>query len=121
MLFRSFGFNTANMSPGTPIFSDEANEKGPVLVGIVQSVLERSGILLDQSRSTRHESSSEEPRGPTILEVQDWLEQDVLRIGDRYDLEFEELAHSAAVAGAWIIRDCVPRISPQDGVSPGGV
>lgn len=38
-LFRSFGFNTSNLNPGSLLLSEQANEKGMQLINIVGAYL----------------------------------------------------------------------------------
>ncbi len=49
MLFRTFGLDAA-LTPGTPVFSDKANEEGPKLMDAMFETLESLGHRVDRNR-----------------------------------------------------------------------
>lgn len=114
MLFRSFGIDTTGIRPGTAILSEQANQEFPVLIAIGLAVLRESGLVLDQSKpSDQVLSSREKATTMSVLQMQDLLEGEILKIKSEHDLSFREAAHSAAVAAAWFVRDCAPDIGPD--------
>lgn len=110
-LFRSFKFEINDAKPGTAILSEEANAKGPQLVNITHAVLQNFGIQIDNNKmSNGNQKQAESNFVDIISEVQ----APALKIMDKNDLTYEQMAQSAAIATAFIIQQS-SNISPEEG------
>ena len=78
LLFRTFGLPARGVEPGTPVFSAVANERGPVLVDVLQAGL--SGLGVDASAPVSSEQIGEHPPQLTLLEMQRPIEPAVAAI-----------------------------------------
>lgn len=110
-LFRSFKFKVNNSKPGTVILSEEANTKGPQLVNITHAVLHNMGVQIDDckmSNASKHRSES------NFVGVIDKVQNPALEIMKKNDLNFEQMAQSAAIATAFIIQQS-SNITPEQG------
>lgn len=86
---------------GSVVLSEEANNKGPILIKITYAVLLNLGVEIDNSKMSYE--VGEEPR-MNFIESIDLVQNHALEIKNRYKLSFEQLAHSAAIATAFIIQ-----------------
>jgi hypothetical protein len=109
-LFRSFNFHLKDAKAGQAVLSDQANEQGPRLIGILGAVLENIGIKLDTEKLG--DSSSNEPL-LGFLETQRRLEPKYTTIQRRLGLSLQESADSAAAATALLIQQCVQVLDPN--------
>jgi hypothetical protein len=100
-LFRSFKFPLKDIKAGQPVLSDQANEHGPRLIGILAAVLENAGVKLDNQKP--QVSSNNQPL-LGFLETQKRLEPKYSTIQRRLGLSLQESADSAAVATALLIQ-----------------
>jgi hypothetical protein len=101
LLFRTFGLPARNIEPGTPVFSDVANERGPVLVEVLQAGL--SGMGVDASGPVSSEQVGEHPPQLALLEMQHAIEPAVTAIAASHGLEGESAARACALATAVLI------------------
>ena len=112
---RSFKFETGSAEPGTVVLSNEANEKGPQLLSILAASLANSGLPLDQSLlQGRNVDRGGEPTVSTLQTLR-LLQADALNIVERNGLSFEQAAQSAALATAFIVKECVPIVAVEVG------
>lgn len=110
-MFRSFEFDIDDVKPGTAMLSNEANTMGPALVNITLAVLQHYDIEIDQnSISAQNQTTAESDFVDVISRVQG----PALEIMKKNDLNYEQLAQSAAVATAFIIQQS-SNIKPEDG------
>lgn len=114
LLFRSFGLDTAGIAPGTPILSEQANEKGPVLLQIVHITLALKGVTLDLAGRRGRQADGEPPR-LTVTEMQQRLEPEVDRVRQTLGLRLEEGAVACAAATATLIHKHATRLAPEAG------
>ncbi|MBN1788029.1 MAG: hypothetical protein JW806_06500 [Sedimentisphaerales bacterium] len=114
MLFRSFGFDTTTMLPGSAVLSNEANEKWPELVDIVASMLYQFDLPIDKKKLEKNSSQGEAPK-LSVNEMQKLLEEDLTRIREKHGLDLVEGARSCALAVAFLIRECAPGIGLEVG------
>jgi len=101
LLFRSFDFQIKDAKPGSVMLSENANRKGPELVNITYTVLQNFGITIDNKKMN---SSSGEETKINFLDAIDLVQFEAIEIMNKYKLSYEQLAHSAAIATAFIIQ-----------------
>lgn len=111
LLFRSFDFQIVDAKPGTVMLSENANSKGPELVNITHTVLQNFGITID---SQKMNNSSGEETKINFLNAIDLVQNEALEIMNKYNLSYEQLAHSTAIATAFIIQQS-PNIPAETG------
>lgn len=114
MLFRSFGFDTSKMPPGSAVLSEEANEKGPELVNIVAAMLHHYGLSLDKEMLERISSRGEAPK-LGVNEMQELLEEELTQVREKHGLDLAAGAQACALAVAFLIRECAPKIGLEVG------
>lgn len=114
LLFRTFGFDTTKIEPGTVVLSEEANEKGPRLLGIVGGMLQRYGLELDPQKLAKITDHGEAPR-LTVTEMQALLEADLNSVREKFGLSLEGGAQACALAAAWWIKESAPTIGLEVG------
>lgn len=97
------------------VLSNEANEKGPQLMNILAGYLHSQGVSLAEDKlGGSHAARGEEPR-LTVVQATDFLQDDALRIAQDNRLSLEEAAQAAAVATAFIVRECAKSIGAEVG------
>ena len=111
LLFRSFDFQIKDANPGSIMLSENANIKGPALVNITHAVLQNSGITIDNQKMN---SSSGEETKINFLDAINLVQNQALEIMNKYKLSYEQLAHSTAIATAFIIQQS-PNIPAETG------
>jgi hypothetical protein len=94
-LFRSFRLPTASMAPGTPVFSDIANQGGPLLLQTLQAGLEGLDIKVGQPRVDPLQTN---PPQIALLDTQQLLEPVLGPIATANGFTAEEMAHACALA-----------------------
>ncbi|MBX7225104.1 MAG: hypothetical protein K1X55_03680 [Chitinophagales bacterium] len=99
LLFRSFDYKISDAKPGSVILSEEANEKGPILVNITYAVLESLGANMDNEKMS---DNSDEDTTLSYIDAINLVQNGVHKIMNRHALSFEELAYSTAIATAVI-------------------
>ena len=114
-LLRSFEFPIDNLEPGSAVFSDEANDKGPLLINLLGSVLQQIGICIDVNEV--NPGSTKNMPHLTVLEAQSLAEEPLTAIKEKYKLTYEEAAQAAAVAAASFIEQCASILNPNVGFS----
>ena len=102
-LFRSFNLPTNNISPGTVVLSENANEKGPVLINILGWMLDNLNINID---SDKLKEFSHTESNLNFLDTLDLLQSRSISIMNQNNLSFEEMAYSCAMATAFIVKEC---------------
>ncbi len=115
LLFRSFNFQLERQEPGSVVLSDEANEKGPQLIGIMSAVLESFGVSLDHEKFGGESAKYGEEPQLTVVQSLALLQEDAMRIAGENGLGLEEAAQAAAVATAFIVRECAKNIGGEVG------
>ena len=111
LLFRSFNFHIENAKPGSVMLSENANTKGPELVNITHNVLQNFGITIDNQKMN---SGSTEETDINFIDAINLVQNQALEIMNKYNLSYEQLAHSAAIATAFIIQQS-PSMLPETG------
>ena len=72
-LFRSFGFQLPDVEPGGAVLSEQANEAGPRLIGILAGALAEIGVALDEQKLGATGLAANQPK-LGFLETQKRLE-----------------------------------------------
>lgn len=115
LLLRSFNLRIDSVEPGVVLLSNEANEKGPLLVGTMGAFLSNAGIALDRSLLGGETSKRGTEPQLSILEALSLLQEDAMGIASRNGLGLEEAAQSAALATAFIVKECARNITAETG------
>jgi len=101
-LFRSFNISMENISPGNVVLSEEANQKGPVLINVLAWTLSNFGVDLDNNKINKA------PKAESNLEFLDalhLLQHKAAAIMEQHKLDFEQMAYSCAMATAFIVKE----------------
>ncbi len=114
LLFQSFGFNMKEMTPGTVILSEEANEQGPELINILAASLQNHQITLNEAALSQQQIKPEEFK-LNALETLGLFQKTAQNIASENNLNFKEAAQSAAMATAFIVRECAANIGAEIG------
>ncbi|MEO7361180.1 MAG: hypothetical protein ABI120_12685 [Gemmatimonadaceae bacterium] len=102
ILFRSFGLPTTNMQVGSPVLSDLANQRGPVLVEVMRAGLSGRGIEIDERVAGTGPTEQHAPLF-TIIETQEKLDAKIGELTANDGLYGEPAARSCALAAALLI------------------
>ena len=114
-LLRSFNFKLNDLVPGTVLLSDEANEKGLMLVNTLTAFLSASNLSIDKAKlGGQQDQLGQEPH-LDILNTLTLLQTDALKIAEANGLTMEQAAQSAALATAFIVKECAPQIGVETG------
>lgn len=115
LLLRSFGLKLDDFAPGSVLLSNEANERGPQLIGILGGVLQSLGVALDKTKLGGENSMRGQTPRFTLVESLDLLQDDAVRLAKECGLGLEEGAQAAALATAFIVRECAKDIGGEVG------
>ncbi|MBS1129975.1 MAG: hypothetical protein H6R16_977 [Proteobacteria bacterium] len=115
LLLRSFNFQLERLTPGSVLLSDEANEKGPILINTLAAFLSASNISLDQAKlGGQQDQRGQEPQ-LDILNALSKLQEEAIKTCVENGLTMEQAAQSAALATAFIVKECAPQIGAEIG------
>jgi hypothetical protein len=114
LLFQSFGFNMKELTPGTVILSEEANEQGPELINILAASLHHHQIPLNEATLSQQQIKPEEFK-LDALETLGLFQKTAQNIARENNLNFKEAAQSAAMATSFIVRECAANIGAETG------
>jgi hypothetical protein len=115
LLFRSFNLSIPSAEPGAAVLSSEANEQGPELISIMSAMLQHFGVSLSQEKLGGDPSKRGGSPELSTVESLTSLQEDALRIAKNCGLELKEAAQAAAIATAFIVKECAPAIGPEVG------
>lgn len=102
-MFRSFNFQLdSNITPGSAVLSEEANEKGPVLINVLGGMLDNFGISPDQEKM---DAASNEKSDLSFLETLQRLQDKAQAIMKQNGLDQEQMAYCCAMATAFFIKE----------------
>lgn len=103
-LFRSFDHELGNLAPGTIIntHSEEQQSKEKDLIVITQSSLELIGIVTDIKALLNNHQNIEQQLN--FIDTISKFQEPTLQIMKKYNLTFEQTAHSAAMATSYYIQ-----------------
>jgi hypothetical protein len=106
LLLRSFGLNIKDLQPGVVVLSTEANERGPELVNILGSMLQHFGVPLDEAKLGGDQTEVDEEPELSVTGSLELLQDDAWAIAQKNGLDLREAAHAAALATAFIVKEC---------------
>jgi hypothetical protein len=112
LLLRSFNLNIHGVNPGTVILSHEANEQGPQLVNIFGSMLQHFGVQLDPAKLGWDQKYGEGLE-LTTLQSLSLLQDEAMEIARKNAVPLKESAHAAAIATAFIAKECVKDVGVE--------
>jgi hypothetical protein len=115
LLFRSFELSLPSAQPGTAVLSMEANEQGPQLINIMSAMLQHFGISLNKEKLGGDTSKRGVPPQLSVVESLALLQEDALRIAASNGLKLKEAAQAAAMATAFLVKECAPTLGPEVG------
>lgn len=113
LLFRSFNLNVHTAEPGTVVLSNEANEEGPQLMGILSAMLPYFGIALDNEKLGGEASMRGAAPELTVVESLALIQADALQVIETNGLKLKEAAQAAAIATAFIVKECSRDLGPE--------
>ncbi|MCS5699244.1 hypothetical protein NZK32_09355 [Cyanobium sp. FGCU-52] len=103
LLYRSFGFDPA-LTPGTAVFSDQANQQGPQLMQVMLATLQRLGHAVDES-SLDPAFCSTAASQLDFLAAHGRLAPFFLKIAELKGLDLPRAAEAAAIATGLLVHD----------------
>lgn len=112
LLLRSFNLNINGVKPGTVVLSYEANEQGPQLVNLFGSMLQHLGVQLDSAKLGGNQNYGEDLE-LTILQSLSMLQDEAMEIARKNAVPLSEAAYAAAMATAFIAKECVNDIGAE--------
>ena len=112
LLFRSFNLSVPDAAPGNVILSELANDKGPILINILGWMLENTGATIDKEKM---ESSPKDESKIEFIDCLNLLQGKAVAIMKQYNLSYEEMAYSCAMATAFIIQQCKNNLAVESG------
>ena len=113
LLFRSFDLNVHSAEPGTAVLSNEANEEGPQLIGIMSAMLQHFGITLDNEKLGGEPSKRGGVPELSVVESLALLQADAMQIAEHNGLKLKEAAQAAAMATAFVVKECSRDLGPE--------
>jgi hypothetical protein len=106
MLFRSFAPPANQLVPGTPVASDEANRRGPLLMNTLFSVLEQYGHEELDTQTLNGARDTTAASRLSLAATQGALEPWYRKTAETLALDFEEIAMAGAMSTALLVHDC---------------
>jgi hypothetical protein len=115
-LLRSFNFPLADVNPGSAVFSDAANDHGPILIQTLVAGLAALKVSLDQARLSGKIPKENNPQ-ISVTETQALVERQFREVSDKIGLTPEQSAHACALAAARLIQMTGSVLDPNVGFS----
>lgn len=112
-LLRSFNFDLDKLERGAIVLSAEANEQTPQLLGLLSGALTSRGIVLDTHKLGGDKVQRGEEPKLSFDEAIASLQDEVLAIAQKNNLDFEQTAQAATLATAFIIAECSGAIGSE--------
>ena len=113
-MLRSSGLPLERFKPGTPVFSDIMNERGPMLLKTVDEVLESMNIAVNPRRVDCNVPDEHQPH-MDLMDMQTLLDPAFEAIFHKYQLSIEEGAYAAAISTAVMIQKTAGVMNPYLG------
>ncbi|MGO4391282.1 hypothetical protein AB4Z46_08005 [Variovorax sp. M-6] len=113
LLFRSFNLDISPAKPGSVVLSHEANEAGPQLITIMSAMLQHFGVSLNQEKLGGEASKRGGPTELSVVESLALLQDDAMRISHDNGLGLKEAAQAAAMATAFVVKECAGTLGPE--------
>lgn len=118
LLLRSFKLNVPAPAPGAVVLSAEANSEGPQLIGVLMGMLNQFGVQVDRERFAAASSASDARAAKLgLLDTLALLQGDALQIAKNNGLTLKEAAWAAAMATAFLVKECASKVTPERGCS----
>lgn len=115
LLFRSFNLNNSPKQAGTVVLSNEANEQGPQLIDIMSAMLQRFEVSLNEQKLGGNSQDRGGALELSVLESLSLLQEDAIRISSSNGLGFKEAAQAAAIATAFVVKECAGNLGAEVG------
>jgi hypothetical protein len=115
-LFRSFNCPLKDLTPGSPVLSDAANEHGALLIRTLGAGLGALGVNLDHEKLASGMSDEHQPQ-VSVIETQARVEKQFREASVRFQLTAEQSAHACALAAAQLIQMTGSVLDPHVGFS----
>ena len=115
LLLRSFNLNIEKVEPGTVVLSNEANEQGPQLISILGAMLENFGVSLDTKKLDGKPKVRGRDPELSVMESLLLLQDKALSCVSRSGLNLVEASQAAAIATAFIVKECARDIGGEVG------
>lgn len=112
-LLRSFELDLNVGEPGSVLLSEEANEQGPILINILGGFLSASNIQINKEKIGGSENQRGETPHLTTIEAIALLQNEALNICNKNSLNMQNSAKAAALATAFIVKECSPQIGVE--------
>lgn len=106
LLLRSFRVELRSLPPGTAILLDEADEQTPYLQGTLLAMLRRYGVPISSTPVEPTLADRGDPPELTVVESLARLQDDALLIARSNGLGQKDAAWSAAIATAFVVKEC---------------
>ena len=113
LLLRSFGLDLDAGEPGSVLLSEEANKHDPILINILGEFLSASNIHIDKEKIGGNETQRGEAPRLNAVETLSLLQDEAIDICKRNSLDMQRSARSAALATAFVVKECSPQISAE--------
>jgi hypothetical protein len=111
-MFRSFNLKLDNVSPGSVVLSEQANEKGVILINVLGGTLSNFGVDPDPGKMN---SASKAQSDVSFLETLERLQDQAQVIMTESGIDQEQMAYSCAMATAFIIKECQNDLTVESG------
>lgn len=115
LLFRSFDLSVHGTRAGDVVLSHQANEEGVHLVNLLATMLHHFGVLLNQEQLGSDMANRGGAPELSVMESLALLQQDAIRIARAEGLALKDAAWAAAIATAFIVKECAKDIGAEVG------
>lgn len=115
-MLRSFNLKMDNISPGNVMLSEQANEKGPILINVLGAVLNDFGVIPDPNKMNK---ATNEKSNLSFLETLERLQDQAQAIMVQNDITQEQMAYSCAMATGYFIKECQKDLPAETGFHTG--
>ena len=112
MLFRSFELKVDKVDQGNVVLSEDANEKGPILINILGWMIENTGNRIDKEKL---DESKKEDSKIDFLKTLELTQEATIKIMRKYDFSYEDISYSCAMATAFIVTECKNELPIESG------
>lgn len=113
LLLKSFGLGLDAGETGSVLLSEEANEHAPILINILGEFLSASNIHIDKEKIGGNETQRGEAPRLNTVETLSLLQDEAIDICKRNSLGMQGSARAAALATAFVVKECSPQIGAE--------
>jgi hypothetical protein len=111
-ILRSTGLPLGNLKPGSPVFSDLANDQGQQVLALADQTLASLGVRID-ARKVDYDLSPEHEPHMNLMEMQSLLDPGFRAIAVEFGLTEAQAAGSLAISAAILIQQCAGFLDPH--------